>query len=428
MTHETNGFQPSDPIGTNGTTAAYDEARWTGAHETLTWEDLSLAEQQDVILSQYTPAQWMEREALVVGAVLRRYPRQWQLWMAQAKERSVYVKGYQEAVDDLLQDLARAQHDQDAAAAPPPGPVPTDLYACPELPASARVEEARAAEASLFLDDYIAFSRQWAPRAYDGFHEAAALFALSTTAARRVKIALGPHGIYTSLYLALAARTSLYTKTTAVDIALALLHRAGLRALLADDDATPQAFLRALTLHVPADYADLDPEAQQAVRDRLAFAGQKGWFYEEWGQHLHAMMQQEGQMAAFRSILRRLDDHKEEYVYASIARGRDVLLKPYVALLANVTPADLQPFLRAHSPLWRDGYIARFAFITPGETPPSTVAFPEGTMTLPRPLLTALVSWHKRLGLPRVTVEPITDAKDKPTGRWRAAFVTPHRE
>jgi hypothetical protein len=309
-----------------------------------------------------------------------------------------------------------------------PGPEPTDPFACPELPASAKVDDERAKEASIFLDDYIAFSQHWAPRAYEGFHEATGLFTLSTTGAHRVKIELGPHGVYTSLYLALAARTSLYTKTTAVDLALALLRRAGLQPLLADDDATPQAFLRSLTLYIPPDYGDLPAEAQEAIRDRLAFAGQKGWFYEEWGQHLHAMMQKEGPMAAFRSILRRLDDHKDEYVYASISRGRDILIKPYVALLANVTPADLKPFLRAQSPLWRDGYIARFAFIAPGECPASTAPFPEGAMKIPDPLITTLASWHKRLGIPRVVLSPVTDAKGKATGRYQPTFTQPHRE
>ena len=206
------------------------------------------------------------------------------------------------------------------------------------------------------------------------------------------------------------------------------MRQAKLAPLLADDDATPQAFLRSLTLYIPPDYGDLAPEVQEAVRERLAFAGQKGWFYEEWGQHLHAMMQKEGQMAAFRSILRRLDDHKDEYVYSTISRGRDVLLKPYVALLVNVTPADLKPFLRAQSPLWRDGYIARFAFIAPGEATGSTAMFPEGTMTIPRPLITTLASWHTRLGLPRLTLDPLHDAKGKATGRYRPVFTAAHRE
>lgn len=309
-----------------------------------------------------------------------------------------------------------------------PGPEPSDPYACPELPAYAKVDDTRAAEASLWLDDYIQFSRKWAPRSYDGFHEGAALFGLSTTNARRTKIQFGPRGVYTSLYLALAARTSLFTKTTVADIALGLLRQAGLACLLADDDATPQAFLRSLTLHLPNDYADLPEEAQEAIRQRLAFAGQKGWFYEEWGQHLQAMMQKEGMMAAFRSILRRLDDHQDAYVYSSISRGRDVLTKPYVALLANVTPADLKPFIRAQSPLWRDGYIARFAFIAPGNTPVSSAPFPDGAFTYPVHLIQTLTAWQKRLGIPRVTVEPIHAQKGRETGRYRIAFTHPHKE
>ena len=100
-----------------------------------------------------------------------------------------------------------------------PGPEPPDPYACPELPASAKVDHERAAEASIFLDDYITFSTKWAPRAYAGFHEAAGLFTLSTTAARRVKIAFGPHGVYTSLYMALARARRSYQN-----------HRGGYRA------------------------------------------------------------------------------------------------------------------------------------------------------------------------------------------------------
>lgn len=108
----------------------------------------------------------------------------------------------------------------------PPGPEPADPYAYPELPVYAHIDEQQAAGASLFLNDYIAFSQTWAPRAYEGFHEAVALFVLATTAARRVRIALGG-GMYISLYIALAARTTLYTKTTAADIGLELLRGLG---------------------------------------------------------------------------------------------------------------------------------------------------------------------------------------------------------
>jgi hypothetical protein len=49
-------------------------------------------------------------------------------------------------------------------------------------------------------------------------------------------------------------------------------------------------------------------------------------------------------------------------------------------------------------------------------------------MTIPRPLITALASWHKRLGIPRIALDPITDQKGKATGRYCPVFASPHRE
>jgi hypothetical protein len=170
---------------------------------------------------------------------------------------------------------------------PASDPEPSGSDGCPPLPRSAHIDEEQATNASLFLNDYIAFSTQWAPRAYEGFHEAVALFVLSTVAARRIRIECGPRGVYTSLYMALTARTTLFTKTTAADIGLALLEQAGLDALLADDVASPQAFLRSLTRYVPTNYGDLSEEEQARLTQQMAFTAQRGWFYEEWGQHLH---------------------------------------------------------------------------------------------------------------------------------------------
>ena len=139
---------------------------------------------------------------------------------------------------------------------------------------------------------------------------------------------------------------------------------------------------------------------------QLSFAAQRGWFYEEWGQQLTAMMQKDSVMASFRSIVRRLDDHKETYVHHTIARGQEVLQKPYLTLLANVTPADLKPFVKAHSPLWRDGYIARIAFSTPNDSDVRETAFPEGSPTYPSCLIRTLQIWHERLGIPQVRIDP----------------------
>lgn len=119
--------------------------------------------------------------------------------------------------------------------------------------ARSRVDEDLGGDAGPSLDAYVEFSRTWSPRAYDGFHEACGLWLLSTVAARRVLLHLGkPH--YTPLFIALAARTSLYAKSTTAQIAIRVLGKARLDWLLAADASSPQKFIQDLTRRVPEVY------------------------------------------------------------------------------------------------------------------------------------------------------------------------------
>ena len=49
-------------------------------------------------------------------------------------------------------------------------------------------------------------------------------------------------------------------------------------------------------------------------------------------------------------------------------------------------------------------------------------------MTIPTPLITTLANWHKRLGIPRLILAPLTDAKGKATGRYQPTWAQPHSE
>jgi hypothetical protein len=68
------------------------------------------------------------------------------------------------------------------------------------------------------MDAYIEFSRRWSPRSFEGFHEACALWLLSTIAARRVRVHFSDLH-YTNLYLSLARRTTMHAKSSATSIA-----------------------------------------------------------------------------------------------------------------------------------------------------------------------------------------------------------------
>ncbi|MEI6179567.1 MAG: DUF3987 domain-containing protein, partial [Chloroflexales bacterium] len=287
-----------------------------------------------------------------------------------------------------------------------------------ELPSAVQFAPEVGADASPWLDAYIEHSRRWSPRAYDGFHVTVGLWLLSTVAARRVSLDLG--GLrFTNLYLTLCARTSLYAKSTTTKIGQQVLADAGLAFMLAPDDSTPQAFIRGMSLRLTTEYAELSPEQRAEEHARLAFAANRGWYYQEFGQKLSAMMRENGAMADYRGHLRRFDDCPAEYRYETISRGTDRIERPYLSLLADFTPDDLAPHARRGSALWGDGFLARFALVAP---PPhvraSTARFPHGERITPPGLAHALRDWHGRLGIPVVTVTERTSpdaTKGKPT-------------
>lgn len=314
----------------------------------------------------------------------------------------------------------------DAARSRPSEPTPQAAM-IPELPPAARVPDGGGIDACRWLDEYVAFSRHWSPQSYDGFHEACGLWVLSTVAARRVVLHFGGKR-YTNLYIALCSRSSVFAKTTVAKIATQTLQKAGLSYLLAPDESTPQAYIHSLTARTPTDYNELSNERLAILHKRLAFAAQKGWYYDEFGQKITAMMREGGFMADFRGLLRQLDNTPGVYEYATIGRGNDYVERPYLALLAALTPADLQPFAKRGAALWSDGFFARFAFVTPPADAPATEdRFPRGVRDIHDALVNPIVHWHLRLGVPRVSIEEGVDANGKPTGSYQVT-VTPVTE
>lgn len=301
--------------------------------------------------------------------------------------------------------------------------IPSQDYGIPSLPDSAYIDPALGKDACQWLDDYVAFSRRMSPRSYDGFHEAGGLWVLSTIAARRVTMQWGLKTYFTNLYICLCALTTIFAKTTVAKVAKDVIRQAGLAYLLAPDESTPQAFINMLSGQVPGNFAEMSFEEQEKVQRRLMFAAQKGWFYEEFGTKLQGMMRESGIMADFRGHLRVFDDNPSRYEYVAIKR-QDVVERPYLAMLATMTPADIQPYAKPNGALWRDGFLARWTFVTPPiEEKPKNGRFPTTAVPIPSALIEPLQKWHERLGLPTIQIQELIDEKGKGIGSFEI-----HRE
>jgi hypothetical protein len=268
-----------------------------------------------------------------------------------------------------------------------------------DLPENARLDPSLGLDACPWLDRYIEFSQTWSSRSYEGYHEAIGLWLLSTIAARRVAIVFGKTR-YTNLSILLVGRTTLYAKTTAVEIGKELLQRIGLDYLLLPDDSTPQAMIKEMAGKLPENYDKLSVDQKEHIKRSVKFSGQRGWFCDEFGGNIQLMMRKDGPYADLRSMLRKFDDTELNYEKATITRDKERIDRPYLALIGSITIADLAPFSCKGSGLWRDGFFARMGFIVPPEGLIKDGEFPRGARNIPDDLSRPLVDWNKRLGAP----------------------------
>ena len=255
-----------------------------------------------------------------------------------------------------------------------------------------------AAEACPWLDAYIAYSQQWSPRGAPLLHETVAIWLLSAIAAGRIHVDLGPSHIST-LMLAICAPSSVYAKSTTVNLGIRLMNHARLNGLLHADESTPQVLVKSMAKPPIPDEFFVLPETERAtITTRVAFAGQRSWFYEEWGQQLKQMQRSDAPMALLHGMLRRLDDGRLSHASDTIARGREEVIDPYLSLLTNCTPTDLAPYCTPGHAYWHDGLWARFAFIGAGEATPSRARLPrKHRFQIPASLVKDVHGWHAYL-------------------------------
>lgn len=275
----------------------------------------------------------------------------------------------------------------------------------PPLPDYAIVDPIQGLQGCPWLDDYTAYSKTWSPRGWETFHTAVGLWVLSTVAARRVGFTLGDKTQYTSLYILLTSPSSIYAKTTTARIGLNLLDTAGLGFLKLPDEMTPQSMIQSQS----EGHKTINAASHQATKDRIgntvAFAGQRSWFYEEFGNALSKIMQENSNHHIYHGVLRQFDDHYPTYTSATLARGENTIYKPYMALLGNLTPADLTRHATKNHRFWSDGFWARFLFSSPppGQLSPYIQPTTEQSST-PRHLVLMLQNWHQRLGQPDIKI------------------------
>lgn len=302
----------------------------------------------------------------------------------------------------------------------------------PPLPAYAFLQRAEG-EGCKWLDDYIAYSTKWSDRAWSSFHTAVGLWVLSTISARRVGFRLADKTQYTSLFVLLSAPSSVWAKTTTARIGINLLNQSGLGFLLLPDEMTPQSMIDTQAGYQKTTYASAHQATKDRIANMVAFAGQRSWFYEEFGNALAKIMQENSNHHMYHGLLRQFDDHYPTYTNATLTRGENTIHNPYMALLGNLTPADLTRHATKNHAFWTDGFWARFLFASPPPEQQYTYKTPIiEQATPPRHLITTLQAWHTRLGVPDVQTQydraEQSEGKGEGKGKQKRDTVTYYKD
>jgi hypothetical protein len=197
------------------------------------------------------------------------------------------------------------------------------------------------------------------------FHESAALFLAAMAISRRLVLRMAFDEIYPNLFVLWLAATTLYRKTTGMNIARKLA-RDVLPFLLTAQDTTTEAFLADMAGQPPANYNSLPLLEQQSWEKERNYSAQRGWTLDE----LSGLMAGAGKdyNAGLMESLLRFYDNDPHYTRSTMGKGRIVVKNAYLSMLGASTPSAMAQHLSAPA-LWSNGWWARFAILTPAERP-----------------------------------------------------------
>lgn len=231
----------------------------------------------------------------------------------------------------------------------------------PDLPESARLEYDPTSGVGSIVDAYLVHALAIAPMTPVQFHESAALWFGSVAIARRLKAAL-PHGdVYPNLFIAWIAPSTLWHKTTALNISRKIVYRA-FPHLLSAADTTIEALLSDWSGKEPENLTHLTEENQATWRASRDHSAQRGIVLDE----MSGLLAGAGRdyNAGMIETLLRFFDCDERYTRSTRGQGLIFVRNAYMSFLGASTPVAMYPHM-ANERLWSNGFWPRFALLAP---------------------------------------------------------------
>ena len=288
-----------------------------------------------------------------------------------------------------------------AALLPSAAPETAAAPAIPPLP-EIGLEPALARETGAWVDAYTAHALNVSPMTPTAFHESAALWLVSSAVARRLVLNMAFDRIYPDLWVMWVAPSTLWSKSTSMNLA----RRVAVGAfphLLTPEDMTPEGLMLDMAGAEPANLYQLRMEDQTAWQERRNFSAQRGWTMDEFS----GLLANAGKdyNAGLIETLMRFYDCTEKYDRLTAGRGLQCIHNAYLTLLSASTPVAMASHL-VKERLWGMGFWPRFAILAPEQSRPDWIEAVDAEA--PAALASGLRALYDRLPKPRWP-DPLSD-------------------
>lgn len=240
----------------------------------------------------------------------------------------------------------------DADAAPAVSPLPDAVLD--------RLHDADPGVVGHWLATYTDYARAAAPMTPDLFHESAALWLVSVIVARRLVLRMPFDDIYPNIWLAWLAPSTLFRKSTAMNVAVKTIARLAPH-LLSPQESTPEAFIRDMSGMDPENLSQMRLDDQHIWQEKKNYPAQRGWSLDEFS-GLLAAAGRDYNAGLIETLLRLYDCG--DYSRSTSGKGIQVVHNSYLAVLGASTPAAMAVHLNSDR-LWGMGWWPRFALLTP---------------------------------------------------------------
>lgn len=270
----------------------------------------------------------------------------------------------------------------------------------PLLPSEAELTLAQAQEAATgrrWLTEYVDWAAKAGALSPAIFYESMGMWTLATAAARRLRVTIGGRNIYPNLYIFIVAPTTVYRKTTALNLATSVLEAANLDCLLLPERATPEALFEYLAGRTPMNFDQLSEQDRNYWAMGRTFAGQRAILEDEASGLLSEM--KKDYMTGLSELVLKGYDGQGTLRKLLKSQGLMTVKDMCLSFLAATTPIEWSR--RMGQEERQNGFVARFGIITPEQSPiwldeTDEVALPNRVVQCLKTLFLNTLPWDER--------------------------------